>query len=142
MKIVYPITAFVLSFIVLSVYAGGNMKAFPPPEEGMVRYVIQLPKLDDESTSKVEVIAGKTVLVDEKNQYFFGGQIQKEKENGANISSYFNKKIQVLFSAHGLPIKYIKNGDPYIFRNLRFIRNFASAGFPGIAGPARELAMV
>lgn len=40
-------------------------------------------------------------------------QIQKEKEAGSKISSHFNRKIQVLFSAHGLPVKYVENGDPY-----------------------------
>ena len=28
-------------------------------------------------------------------------------------SEFFNRKIQILFSAHGLPVKYIQNGDPY-----------------------------
>lgn len=78
MKIYYSITALGLFFTVFSVHAGDIMKAFPPPDKGKVRYVLQLQKLDDESTYKVELIVGKTVLVDKKNQYFFGGKIQEE----------------------------------------------------------------
>ena len=82
MKIVHTVTVLGLFFTVLSVHAGDNLKAFPPPDKGSVRYVLQLPKLDDESTSKVELIVGKTVLLDEKNQYFFGGKIQEETIKG------------------------------------------------------------
>jgi len=78
MKKVYPITALWFLAAVLSLYAGDNMMAFPPAKEGMVRYVLQLPKQDDESAFKVELIVGKTVLVDEKNRYFFGGKSEKE----------------------------------------------------------------
>lgn len=48
----------------MTTYAADTMKAFPPAEEGMVRYVLQLPKQDDESVLKVELIVGKTVQVD------------------------------------------------------------------------------
>jgi len=40
-------------------------------------------------------------------------QLQKEREAGSSNSNFFNRKIQILFSAHGLPVKYIRNGDPY-----------------------------
>jgi ecotin len=39
------------------------MKAFPSAEEGMVRYVFQLPIQADESAYKVELIVDKTVMV-------------------------------------------------------------------------------
>jgi ecotin len=93
MKIVHPITALGFFFTVLSVHAGDNLKAFPPPDQGSVRYVLQLPKLDDESTSKVELIVGKTVLLDEKNQYFFGGQIQQETIKGWGFPRYVVSEI-------------------------------------------------
>jgi len=44
----------------------------------MVRFVLQLPKQDDESVFKVELTLGKKVQVDGKNRYFFGGKIEKE----------------------------------------------------------------
>ena len=93
MKIICTITALGLFFTVLSVHAGDNMKAFPPPDKGKVRYVLQLPKLDDESTCKVELIVGKTVLVDEKNQYFFGGKIQEETIKGWGFPRYIVSEI-------------------------------------------------
>lgn len=66
--------------------AADNMKAFPPPDEGMVRYVLQLPKQDDESAFKVELIVGKTVQVDERNRYFFGGRVEKETIKGSGFT--------------------------------------------------------
>jgi ecotin len=80
----------VLAFLsaMLSVQAADNMKAFPAAEEGMVRYVLQLPKQDDESTFKVELIAGKTLEVDDGNRYFFSGSIQKETITGWGVPRY------------------------------------------------------
>jgi protoporphyrin/coproporphyrin ferrochelatase len=40
-------------------------------------------------------------------------EIQRAREAGATGTSYFSHKIHILFSAHGLPVKYIKKGDPY-----------------------------
>jgi ecotin len=72
----------------LSAHAADNMKAFPPPEQGMVRYVLQVPKQGDESAFKVELIVGKIVLLDEQNRYFFGGKIQKETIKGWGFTRY------------------------------------------------------
>jgi ecotin len=85
----------VLAFLsaMLSVQAADNMKAFPPAEEGMVRHVLQLPKQDDESAFKVELIAGKTVEVDEGNRYFFSGTIEKETISGWGFPRYNVSKL-------------------------------------------------
>jgi ecotin len=77
----------------LSVQAADNMKAFPPAEKGMVRYVLQLPKQDDDSAFKVELIVGKTVLVDEVNRYFFGGKIEVETIKGWGFPRYIVNKL-------------------------------------------------
>jgi ecotin len=87
------ITALSVFFAVISAHAADNMKAFPPAEEGMVRYVLQLPKQDDESIFKIELMVGKTVQVDEKNRYFFGGNIQKETIKGWGYPRYNVSKI-------------------------------------------------
>jgi len=85
----------ILSFLIAlsTVQAADNMKAFPPPEEGMARYVLQLPTQDDESAFKVELIVGKTVQVDEKNRYFFGGRIEKEAIKGWGFTRYNVNKL-------------------------------------------------
>src|SRR5512139_4216119 len=93
MKKVYPITALWLFAEVISLYAGDNMSAFPPAKEGMIRYVLQLPKQDDESAFRVELIVGKTVLVDEVNRYFFGGKIEVETIKGWGFPRYVVSKL-------------------------------------------------
>jgi len=70
-----------------------NMSAFPPAEPGMVRHVLQLPKLANESLSKVELIVGKTVRVDEANRYFFGGTIERETIKGWGFPRYLVRSI-------------------------------------------------
>lgn len=81
-------TAILILFSVHSVNAGDNMKAFPPPNEGQLRYVFQPPEIDNESNYQVELIVGKTVEVDENNQYFFGGKIEKENIVGWGFTRY------------------------------------------------------
>ena len=88
MKKMFSIIALEFLFAALTVHAGDNMKAFPPPEKGRVRYVLQLPKQDDESAFKVELIVGKTVLVDERNRYTFSGKIQAETIKGWGFIRY------------------------------------------------------
>ena len=74
-------------------HAADNMKAFPPAEEGMVRYVLKLPGQADESAFKVELIVGKVVQVDELNRYFFGGKIEMETIKGWGFTLYRVKKL-------------------------------------------------
>jgi ecotin len=78
---------------VVSAQAADNMKAFPPPEEGMARYVLQVPKQEDESVFKVELIVGKTVKVDKRNKYFFGGKIEVEIIKGWGFPRYIVSKL-------------------------------------------------
>jgi ecotin len=72
----------------VSARAADNMKAFPPPEKGMVRYVLHVPKQDEESAFKVELIVGKTVKEDKGNRYFFGGKINVETIKGWGFPRY------------------------------------------------------
>jgi ecotin len=73
--------------------AADNMKAFPPAEKGMVRYVLQLPRQADESAFRVELIVGKTVEVDDRNRYFFGGKIEEEPIKGWGYTGYKVSKL-------------------------------------------------
>jgi ecotin len=75
-------------YTVFSAYAGDNMKAFPPPDQGQIRYVIHLAEQDDESNYRVELIVGQTVEIDEINQYLFGGRISKESVVGWGYTRY------------------------------------------------------
>jgi ecotin len=93
MKMILSISILGILVMMLPVHAGDNMKAFPPPDNGMVRYVLQLPQQDDESAFKIELIVGKKVQVDDKNQYFFGGNIQEETIKGWGFPRYVVKEL-------------------------------------------------
>ena len=70
------------------VQAADNMKAFPPAEQAKVRFVLQLPRQNDESLFKVELIVGKTVRIDKENRYFFGGRIAAQTIEGWGYTRY------------------------------------------------------
>ena len=88
MRTALAVTAIFTIFIVCSVNAGDNINAFPPPDNGQIRYVIQLAERDSESNYQVELFVGQTVEIDEINQYFFGGQIKKESIVGWGFTRY------------------------------------------------------
>jgi ecotin len=73
--------------------AADNMKAFPPAEEKMTRFVLQLPAQEDESLFKVELIVGKTVRIDKENRYFFGGRIEPQTIVGWGYTRYMVKDL-------------------------------------------------
>ena len=88
MKTFYLITVLWFLAAMSSVAAADNMKAFPPANPGMTRHVLQLPKQDDESAFKVELIVGKTVELAEGNRYFFGGTIKAVNIEGWGFTRY------------------------------------------------------
>jgi ecotin len=88
MRVTLAVTVIFTVFMVCSVNARDNMKAFPPSDQGQIRYVIHLAEQDEESNYQVELIVGQTVKVDESNQYFFGGQIKKESIVGWGFTRY------------------------------------------------------
>src|SRR5580765_5255173 len=69
------------------------MTAFPPAEEGMTRHVIRLPKQQDESAFRVELIIGKTVKTDASNSYFFAGTLETETIPGWGFDRYILRKL-------------------------------------------------
>ena len=81
---------FVLLLLTVSTcYAADDeIKAYPPAEEGVVRFVLPLPRQDDESAFKLELIAGKTIQIDAQNNYFFGGRIEEEVVQGWGYPLY------------------------------------------------------
>ena len=101
-----------------------DMKAFPPAEAGMVRYVLPLPKEQDESALKVEVIVGKTVLVDSVNTYFFAGKIEDKNIEGWGFTRYVVSQLGPMAGTLMAPPpnapkvnRFITlSGEPYLIR--------------------------
>ena len=73
--------------------AADNMKAFPPAEEGMVRYVIDLPTQEDEAEWRVELLIGTTVQTDAANRYFFAGTLETETIEGWGFDRHILRKL-------------------------------------------------
>lgn len=73
--------------------AADDLKAFPPAAAGMTRYVVNLPKLDDEDDAKVEIQVGKTVSTDARNRYSFGGKVEKETIKGWGYDRYIVRAL-------------------------------------------------
>ena len=73
--------------------AADDMKAFPQAAESMTRYRISLPKRQDESAFKVELVVGKTVKTDAANSYFFGGALETETIPGWGFDRYILRKL-------------------------------------------------
>ena len=117
-------TVLLFLFTLPTSQAADNMKAFPAAEKGMVRYVLQLPTQDDEYAFKVELMVGKTVQVDERNRYFFGGKIEAETIKGWGFTRYKVGKLGPMAGtlmavdpnapkvARFIPL----GGDPYLIR--------------------------
>lgn len=72
----------VAALLTTSTHAADHLKAFPKPEKGMSRHVLTLPKENDESILKLELVLGKTVETDLQNRYFFGGKIEEKVAEG------------------------------------------------------------
>lgn len=119
-------------FVVSAGQAADNMTAFPPAEKGMVRYVLRLPEKDDESAFKVELIVGKTVEVDERNRYFFGGKIEEETIKGWGFPRYIVRKLGPMAGT-------LMAVDPNAPKVARFI---AIGGDPYIIGYNSRLPIV
>ena len=92
MKTVLYIVFFAFASI-SAAFADDNMKAFPPAGDGAIRYVIALPKHEDESAFKVELIIGKIVMTDAINRYFFGGTLETESIPGWGFDRYILRKL-------------------------------------------------
>ena len=93
MKLVFLFCSIGLFIYMNLCAAHPELKPYAEAEAGMVRYVIELPKLEDESLKQVELIVGKTVLTDGVNRHFFGGQVTREVVQGWGYSYYELKQI-------------------------------------------------
>jgi ecotin len=58
-----------------------DLKPYPAAQEGSVRTVFRVPALENEADRKVEILIGKTLLVD-CNRTWFGGSLEKRVVEG------------------------------------------------------------
>ena len=83
-----------------------------------------MPKQDDESALKVELIVGKTVQADAHNRYFFGGRIETETIKGWGFPRYIVRKLGPMAgtlmavdpNAPKVSRFVTLGGDPYLIR--------------------------
>ncbi|MBM4153002.1 MAG: proteinase inhibitor I4 serpin [Kiritimatiellaceae bacterium] len=124
MNLALSISVVLLCLGMSSISTGNNLKAFPPAETGMVRHVLQLPEKENESTFKVELIVGRTIEIDEHNQYFFGGKIEEETIAGWGFTRYVVRELGPLggtlmaIDPTSPPVKRFipLRGEPYLIR--------------------------
>ena len=69
------------------------MKAFPPPDPGMARFVWNLPQQPNENDYRLEIIVGKTVAVDEVNRHFFSGKLEEETIQGFGFTRFIVRDL-------------------------------------------------
>ncbi len=69
--------------------AAAQLKNFPAPRKGYVRYVINLPSrsINQEQNYKIELSPGKLMMVD-CNRHFLAGSLKEETVNGFGYTYY------------------------------------------------------
>ncbi|MEI7956865.1 MAG: ecotin family protein [Verrucomicrobiota bacterium] len=113
-----------LSTVLVAAAADNNMKAFPPADDGMTRFVLQLPPAPDEGALKVELILGKTVKTDGVNRSFFAGKIEVVSIEGWGFDRYVLKQLGPMAGTLMAAVpaqppvdRFVTlGGDPYLVR--------------------------
>ena len=87
--------AFALAPSALGAWEHKYLKAFPQAEDGMTRYVLELPHKErgEEGAFLVELIVGKTIETDGVNKYFMGGQLSPQPLKGWGFTYYEVKQL-------------------------------------------------
>jgi ecotin len=69
-----------------------DMKPYPAPVEGVTRMVFRVPALENEDQRKVEILVGKTMLVD-CNPTWFGGELETRVAQGWGYPYYVLERV-------------------------------------------------
>lgn len=101
-----------------------NMRAFPAPGRGVVRYVWNPPVQPNEDDLKVEILAGKNVEVDQVNRHFLVGTLTEQTIEGWGFPKYVVRTNGVVGGTliavlEGQPLvtKFVAlRSDPRLFR--------------------------
>jgi ecotin len=103
--------------------AGGTMQAYSAADKGMVRRVMQLPSVQDESSLRVELVAGRTIETDGVNHYSLDGGIEENMITGWQFPRYDVTLGGVTSTKMGVLGKHLKvnkfvaiGGRPQLFR--------------------------
>lgn len=82
-------------FLSLAALAGEppeDLKPYPAPSEGVTRAVFRVPAVEHEADRKVEIMVGKTQLVD-CNLVFFGGDLEERVAQGWGYPYYVLERV-------------------------------------------------
>ncbi len=70
-----------------------NLKAYPSAEVGMTRFVLHLDPQADEEHYRIQLLVGQTVETDERNRYFFAGELVEKTVEGWGFGYYYLKEL-------------------------------------------------
>ena len=71
MKKILILALILSSFLTLQAADKDNVHMFPKAKEGFIRYVIEVPKTENDYDHKVELLIGKTILADCNQRSFY-----------------------------------------------------------------------
>jgi ecotin len=74
-------------------FGAADLRAFPPADAGLVRFVIELPQRPDEADVRVELIVGRIVKTDAVNHYSYAGALEVEHIPGWGFDRYILRKL-------------------------------------------------
>lgn len=92
-SLTFALVGLASTILIRNAAAADNLRAFPAPDKGMWRYVVMLPTEENESNLKVELVIGKTIQAEPRNDYFFGGKLETKVVQGWGFTYYVLPKL-------------------------------------------------